>query len=329
MFVREQTEHDNWNGGTFGHDVVLFVPHEAMALVDLDRQDEIFRRLSEDLNKATIDTEDEYVRATYVKPNDESDPEYQEARPFSREPQARPEDVGLWRTGALRLFISHRDEHKALAHQIATGLNGYGVSSFVAHDAIKPMREWQIEILNALKTMEVLLVLLTDDFHDSVWTNQEVGFALGKGIPILCMKLEGHDPQGFIGARQALKTSIDELGSAIPELHKALLNEVGQEGRLKDIMIEAFIGSESYPDAMSNLTRLTETTDRLTDSEFSKIATGYAKNDQLYGCAGIHNRGNWFKRYLESATGKTLEFKDRKILEKTVYSQDFDDEIPF
>ncbi|WP_375203478.1 toll/interleukin-1 receptor domain-containing protein [Hyphococcus sp.] len=326
VYIEEETEFDGWNGGTYGHDVFVFVPEEMMALVDLDNQDEIFNRVRDDLNKATPEIENEYVRACFLKPIDEGDPQCQAAVPFTKEARVEPRNIELWRQNALRLFISHRDEHKEIAHTLASALDPFGVSSFVAHDAIKPMREWQHEILNGLMTMEVMLVLLTDDFHESVWTNQEVGFALGKNIPIICVKLGIRDPQGFIGSKQALKAQKENIFLAATEVQKALINEIGQEGRLKEVLIEAFITATNFSDAIDGLDRLTKTTDRLTDVEFKRILDGYARNDQLYNCVGIHNRGNWFKRYLEDATGKQLEFKDRRIIEVTA---ELDDDIPF
>lgn len=326
FYVEQGTDFDNWNGGTYGHDVFIFVPEELMEKIDLDNQNQLFERLKSDLDKATPEVENEYVRAVFIQEIDETDIQFQSSIPFSTEPRARPEDVGLWKENALRLFLSHRDNHKAVSKDLALALEPYGVSTFVAHDNIKPMREWQKEILNGLTTMEVMLILLTDDFHDSVWTNQEIGFALGKGVPIICVKVGSIDPQGFLAPYQAIKASYDNIYDAASLIHKALINEIGQEGRLKEILIEAFISSVSFIDAMDNLKRLTETADKLTDREFERIVKGYALNDQLYGCTGIHNRNNWFKRYLENATGKELAFNGKEISESIKSTLD---EIPF
>jgi len=325
LYIETGTAYDNWDGGTYGHDVYIFIPEETLRFIDLDEQSVMLKRVQEDLNKATPEVENEYVRAVYVNAQDESDPHVQASVPFSRNPTARPQDVGLWKNNALRLFISHRDEDKLAAQSLANALEAYGVSAFVAHDAIKPMKEWQKEILNGLATMEVMLVLLTEKFHKSVWTNQEVGYALGRGIPIICLKIGKLDPEGFISSHQALKSKPEKFDLAASEVLKALLGEVRQAGRIKEVLIETFISSRNYIDAIANLTRLSETADKLTENDFSRITKGYSENDQLYGCAGIHNRGNWFKRYLENATGKNLEFKERRILEVSSRS----DEIPF
>lgn len=321
-----ETVYDNWNGGTYGHDVLVFIPDDTMDLIDLDDQERISKRIRDDLKKITPEVENEYVRAVHLKMADELDPDYRSAVPFLRKPYARPEDVGLWKGNSLRLFLSHRDQYKVQAKALAEALEPYGVSVFVAHDAIKPMKEWQKEILNGLMTMEVMLVLLTDDFHKSHWTNQEIGFALGKGTPIVCVKVGAVDPQGFIGTKQALKASLEEISNIAPQVHRTLINEIGQERRLKEILIEAFVSSVRYIDTIDALKRLTETVDKLNDYELNRIIEGYAHNNQLHGCQGIHNRGNWFKQYLEDATGRRFKFEQKKIIE---IRMDKDEDIPY
>jgi len=326
IHIEPGTYSDNWDGGRYGHDVFMFVPEELMKLVDLDEQEKIFERLQQDLNKTTPEVENEFVHAVFVKSADESDPQFQASIPFTRKAQILPENTDLWKENHLRLFLSHRDKHKLAAHTLAKALEPFGVSAFVAHDAIKPMREWEKEILKGLMTMEVMLILLTNDFHESEWTNQEVGFAMAKNIPIICVKVENIDPKGFIGSKQALKASYENIRDAAPEVHRSLINEIGQEGRLKGVLIELFISAPNFNETMERLERLTKAAARLTDKEFNYIVEGYAKNDQLYGCAGIHNRGNWFKKYLENATGKKLVFENGRIVEA---KQEIDDAIPF
>ena len=110
-----------------------------------------------------------------------------------------------------------------------------------------------------------------------------------------------------------------------PELYRALIKEIGQEERHKEILIESFVSSINYIEAIANLDRLTHVVDSLNDADLNRIKVGYAQNDQLYTCAGIHNRGNRLKQYLESATGKEFEFKNREIIEV----KPFIDDIPF
>src|SRR5208283_1859713 len=94
---------------------------------------------------------------------------------------------------------------------------------FVAHEDIHPTTEWQNEIENALFSMDAFVALMTQEFHDSLWTDQEVGVAFGRGVPIIAVKL-GRDPYGFIGKFQALSCSWDK---ADKELVKILVKYDG------------------------------------------------------------------------------------------------------
>ena len=64
------------------------------------------------------------------------------------------------------------------------------MSCFVAHVDIHPTKEWQDEIESALSSMDGFVALLTDKFHESDWTDQEVGFALARGVPIIAVRLK-------------------------------------------------------------------------------------------------------------------------------------------
>ena len=314
--IEPEAHYDNLNGGTYWHDLFIFVPAEIMDSIGLDDQKQLSEQISEDLDKTITDVENERVGAVHIKLADEADPDYLKAVPFSPRPNPRPEDVGLWGDGnRLRLFISHLAVHKALAHLLAGALEPFGVSAFVAHETIKPMKEWQKEIFNGLMTMEVLVVLLTEGSDKSFWMNQEIGFALGKDIPIVCVKVGEHDPKGFIGPKQALKTSADDIASVAPELFRTLIKEIGQEERHKEILIEAFVSSKSYLDTMENLDRLMQVVDTMGDTDLDHIKAGYAENDQLYNCVGIHNRRKGLIQYLEKATGKEFEFVNGEITE--------------
>ena len=109
----------------------------------------------------------------------------------------------FWEAGHFRLFISHLAEYQAFASEIRDALLESGISSFVAHKDIKPTEEWQDVILSALTTCDGMLALLHDGFHESKWTDQEIGYGLGRKLLIVAVDL-GTTPYGFIGKYQAL-----------------------------------------------------------------------------------------------------------------------------
>lgn len=51
--------------------------------------------------------------------------------------------------------------------------------------------------------MDAFIAIHTKGFSKSIWTQQEIGFALGRGVKVISFKM-GEDPTGFISKRQAL-----------------------------------------------------------------------------------------------------------------------------
>lgn len=56
----------------------------------------------------------------------------------------------IWDQSKLRLFISHRDEHKLAGKNLSDDLAQSGISGFVAHEDIAQQSPWRQEILKAL-----------------------------------------------------------------------------------------------------------------------------------------------------------------------------------
>lgn len=93
-------------------------------------------------------------------------------------------EPSFWRKGMLRLFVSHLARYTQYAGELQQALLGYGISAFVAHNDIEPTSEWQTQIETALATCEALIALLHLNFHVSNWTDQEIGFAMGRGLSV-------------------------------------------------------------------------------------------------------------------------------------------------
>ena len=103
----------------------------------------------------------------------------------------------------MRVFVSHLSIEKQKATRLRDTLAPYGLSAFVAHEDIEPTLEWQVQIERALHSMELFISMHTPGFQDSVWAQQEIGFAVAKGVKIIAVRM-GEDPKGFISKHQAL-----------------------------------------------------------------------------------------------------------------------------
>lgn len=313
IFVHEETNYDNWNGGSDGHDVILFLPTDVFDEVTLAKKTSFEADLREKLQLCCQSIGNEYINAVRFEDEDQNDPHFQNAVYINDRPQINPNTLSIWKSGQVRLFISHRDNHKVEAKALANSLEEYGIASFVAHDTIEPMTTWQNEIVKGLETMEIMLVYLTDDFHDSVWTNQEVGFALGRSIPIISLKLGTTDPRGFIGEKQALKQNPFDLQQTALDIYKLISEKLGNKHRLQTALINSFCVSPDFVETKKRFERMCSVVEVLTDDEIALIAKAFKENDQLHKAGHLVSKYKRLTFFLNRVSGKTYEISGRDI----------------
>ena len=141
-------------------------------------------------------------------------------------------------TDRFRLFISHISKDKLKATRLKECLTPYGIAGFVAHEDIHPTLEWQAEIERGLATMDALVAVHTPGFSMSNWTQQEVGYALGRGVKVISFKM-GEDPTGFISKKQALVRQ----GRSAEDIAKEISRLLGQDANTKDRLDKAVSGA--------------------------------------------------------------------------------------
>ncbi len=152
----------------------------------------------------------------------------------------------FWKPNCLRLFLSHLSTNRQKAADLKASLEAWGVSAFIAHQDIEPTREWQSEIESALVTMDVLVALIEPGFRESAWTDQEVGYALGRSIDVVPL-LVGVDPHGFIGKIQGIHVKGKVPSKVADELALALVRRPRLRDKLLNGLARALASSDPQP----------------------------------------------------------------------------------
>lgn len=131
----------------------------------------------------------------------------------------------IWQNiDGFKLFISHLAKHKDKAVKLKQALGGYNILSFVAHEDINPTLLWKSEIEKALHAMDAMLCIHTEGFSKSVWTQQEIGFAMAKNVKIISLRMD-EDPQGFISKHQAVLRRGRNASQLAKEMDSILCND--------------------------------------------------------------------------------------------------------
>ena len=300
--VHEEWSSDNWNGGTYGHAVYLILP-EPIYLKVVKEKVNLQNQINKDINKIHS-VQSEFIEEVFFEMEiaDDRDWRKESGLLLSSQRIVLPDaETRIWGNEGFRVFLTHRTEVKKQTSDLKDRLRPFGISCFVAHEDIHPTKEWQNEIENALFSMDALVALMTDEFHDSLWTDQEVGCAFGRGVPIISVKL-GRDPYGFIGKFQALSCSWD---IAAVEIVKILV----KQDRMLNAYIKAVQTCESY-DQGNKLSEVLPRIDKLSEQQAGSLMSAFNENGQVrdsYGFNGKNSRyyGAGLASHLSRLTGQT------------------------
>lgn len=196
----------------------------------------------------------------------------------------------FWRKEMLQLFVSHLATHRDFAAELQEALLDFGISCFIAHNDIEPTQEWQTQIETALATCDVLIALLHKNFHASNWTDQEIGFAMGRGVPAFSVSF-GQDPYGFIGRSQAFNGNKKTAAALARELFDAFRKNKQTQRRMSEVLVGLFEQSGSFADAKARIGYLEDL--ELWEPSFSaRIRSAAKSNPQVSGSWGVSDRAS-------------------------------------
>jgi hypothetical protein len=250
--VEEGTFHDNWDGGIDGHDINLILAPQLFSPAST-RLEAHGKRVEEFVNKIAnvpgevISTVRFSLDLTHISP-DWRESTGRLLNPPTLTPSNSNDEARLWGDSPLRVFLSHKADFRVEVSALKDHLLARGVASFVAHEDIEPSKKWKIEIEKALATMHVLVSIHSLGFRESAWANQEVGVALGRGVPTFSFQI-GEDPCGFVSDKQAIRNcSIIEAEGAT-SLARLFMEETNLGSKYFDALMACTASASTWDQA--------------------------------------------------------------------------------
>ena len=167
-------------------------------------------------------------------------------------PVSTTEDEELWGDQPLRIFISHKWEDAEWVSGVRDVLAKYGISAFVAHKDITPSKRWRDVIKSGLRSCHMMVAVLHEDFHTSQWCDQEVGWALGRGIPIATVRRGDafkRENDGFLEEVQDIVLDLTKSSGewrAAREIFRAAIRSVKPPELVRRTIAEALVTSASF-----------------------------------------------------------------------------------
>ncbi|HVK38363.1 MAG TPA: toll/interleukin-1 receptor domain-containing protein [Candidatus Kapabacteria bacterium] len=275
-------EFDNWNGGTHGHALFLELPKDLYLSV-VQEKDRLERELRDRLS-LLHNVANEYFARVFLEMLPTADDDWRRrsglllagTRKLATSSLSR-----IWGDCGYRIFLSHKSEVKRETAAVKQQLARFGCGAFVAHEDVEPTREWVVEIENALASMDCFVALLTEGYHESNWTDQEVGYAVARGVPVISIRL-GRDPYGFIGRFQALSATWE---TAVASVMRLLI----EDSRVFEAYSEALSRCASYERA-NELAIVLPHLRELSSVQLDRLVTIYNSNEELRGAFGFNGK---------------------------------------
>lgn len=187
------------------------------------------------------------------------------------------------------VFLSHADEDRIIAGNLASQLRKHDFSVFVAHDDIEIGEEWESKLKEKIAMCDIFLVLLSGNYHKASYTDQEIGIAVSLNKRIFQVRIDETVPYGFVSKYQAKKISSILPQTEISELSERMM-QFSQEGnRIIDDLIDELDKVNSFDDANVVSKELFRYS-KFSNEQINKIAEVFLSNDQI--------RGGWTSRPL-------------------------------
>lgn len=292
--------HDNWNGGIDTYAIRIGIaPSEYATLKRKKEIEKIEETISEAIRESSKDDEGVIIGKVQIVPQSGA-----YSLPFSSISNI---DQSMWQTGYYRMFISHKVENKDTASNLKKALEHYGISGFVAHEDIKPTKEWLNTIKCALKTTHSLCAIITPDFIKSQWCDQEVGFALGREMFCIPIRKEA-DPYGFLGEFQGIQSKGKLVSAVANEIFVALC-ENKQSGYI-NILIDLFLNSNSVQNALKWI-KLLSSINTLRKEQVQSIHNRYGDNPTIQTDTVLKVANDLFEKYeipvINKSNNSTIE----------------------
>jgi hypothetical protein len=165
--------------------------------------------------------------------------------------------TGPWkREGTFRLFISHTHPNAPFAAAIKKHLERFLIESFVAHNDIEPSQKWMRVIESALLTCHAAIALVTPDFRESQWCDQEVGFCLARSLLVVPLT-RGPDPHGFLSEVQGVKLGDHTSAqSAATNVLRTLASRDETRNRMAPSVVRFYAASKNFESTREAFTLL-------------------------------------------------------------------------
>lgn len=97
-----------------------------------------------------------------------------------------------------QVYVSHAPGDLSLIQDLFSTVKNFPFGVHIALEEIESGRSRK-RLEGRLANSDLVVAVVTEDAAGNRWIEQEIGYAVAKGIPVLPLHDEGTDPHGYIG----------------------------------------------------------------------------------------------------------------------------------
>jgi regulation of enolase protein 1 (concanavalin A-like superfamily) len=124
------------------------------------------------------------------------------------------------------VFISYSNLDKTVADAVCATLEARKIRCWIAPRDVPPGKSWPAAIVDAIDASQVFVLVLSNGSNTSEQVIREVGGAVGKGIPILPLRIEDVEPSREMSYYLQITHWLDALTPPLEQHLEKLANSV-------------------------------------------------------------------------------------------------------
>ncbi|WP_408958598.1 toll/interleukin-1 receptor domain-containing protein [Natrinema sp. 74] len=130
-----------------------------------------------------------------------------------------------------QVYVSHAPGDLDLAQDLFSTVKNFPFGVHIALEEIESGRSRK-RLEGRLANSDVVVAVLTEAAVENTWINQEIGYAVAKGIPVLPLREEGITHRGFVSDVEGVTIDRHNLSFTIFNLLCRLRSELAPLGAL-------------------------------------------------------------------------------------------------
>lgn len=168
----------------------------------------------------------------------------------------------------ITAFLSYSTVDRHAAAVLKQHLERAQVRVFMAHEDIQVSEEWRQRLLKELRSSDMFICLLSQNYLNSAWCMQESGVAaFRRGLVVVPLRLDQTLPPGFLSNFQAIP--FDPNGVQLSELGSAIVKVNFQTG--VGFLLDELQTSKGFRDGEANLQAILPHLQGMSDADKARL----------------------------------------------------------